>query len=276
MRAWIKTALIGASLALLAPIGAADSGSSKTVFSQRYTPEEAAAFSKTIEKTLGEKGARVAIVFRTGRTRDKLPDGIDYTHGGFWVYQAIQTDNGDLLRGYVGHNLFHGDGESLPKTQSYLETDFPYEFVGASAVDDLAVIIPTPELQRRILTMMADGRYQALHDPNYSLIASPFDDRYQNCNEFLLDVIAGALWETTDYAQIKANLNAHFQADRLKAGLFGRLFGPMADERLKLADHRGKPIYTVTYAALADFMLDHGYASETFKIEPGGITAQRS
>jgi hypothetical protein len=258
------------------PVAAADSGSGGSVFSERYTPEEAATFSKSIEKTLGEKGARVAIVFRTGRTRDKLPEGVEYTHGGFWVYQAIETESGELIRGYVGHNLFHGDGETLPKTQSYLATDFPFEFVGASAVDDLAVIIPTPALQRRILSMMADGRYEALHDPDYSLIASPFDDRYQNCNEFMLDVIAGALWDTTDYAQIKANLIEHFNASRLKAGVFARLFGPLADERLKLADHRGKPVYTVTYRSLSQFMLDNGFATESFKIVPEGIVELQS
>lgn len=263
--------LAGLALTFAAPVAAADSGSGSAVVTEHFSPEAAAAFSKSIEQTLGAKGARVAIVFRTGRTRDRLPEGVDYTHGGFWVYQAIQTDTGELMRGYVGHNLFHGDGETLPKTQSYLETDFPFEFVSASAVEDLAVIIPTPVVQTRILKMMQDGRYQALHDPDYSLVASPFDDRYQNCNEFILDVIAGAVWETTDYAQIKANLNEHFQADRLKTGLLARVFGPLADERLKLADHRGKPIYTVTYRSLSRFMLDHGFAAERFKITPDGI-----
>jgi hypothetical protein len=112
-----------------------------------------------------------------------------------------------------------------------------------------------------------------VHDPDYSLIASPFDDRYQNCNEFMLDVLAAAVWETTDYAQIKANLRAHFEASRVKTGPLARMFGPMVDRRLKLGDHRGKPIQTVTYASLAKFMMDHGYADETFKITPTTVGA---
>ena len=130
------------------------------------------------------------------------------------------------------------------------------------------MIVPTPEVQRRILTMMQDGRYESLHDPDYSLIASPFDDRYQNCNEFLLDVIASAVWETTDYPQLKANLAAHFQAHELSVGPLSRLFGPLVDERLKTRDHRGKAIQTVTYAALARFMLAHGYADAAYTVTP--------
>lgn len=277
MHRLLRTSLASLAMAGLvtttAATAIADSGSGGATFTQRFTAEEAANFSKDIEKTLAAKAARIAIVFRTGRTRDKLPDSIEYTHGGFWVYQPIQREDGSHMRGYVGWNLFHGDGEELPKTQSYLANDFPFEFVGASAVDDLAIIIPTPAIQRRILTMMADGRYEAVHDPDYSLIASPFDDRYQNCNEFMLDVLAAAVWETTDYAQIKANLRAHFEASRVKTGPLARMFGPMVDRRLKLGDHRGKPIQTVTYASLAKFMMDHGYADETFKITPTTVSA---
>lgn len=275
MRRTLKTLIASLALVGLATTPAApafaDSGSGGPVFSQYFEAEEAATFSKDIEKMLAAKGARVAIVFRTGRTRDKLPDGIEYTHGGFWVYQPIQREDGSVMRGYVGWNLFHGDGEEMPKTQSYLANDFPFEFVGASAVEDLGVIVPTPAMQKRILTMMADGRYEAVHDPDYSLIASPFDDRYQNCNEFLLDVIAAAAWQTTDYDQLKVNLSAHFEASQVKTGPLARIFGPMVDERLKLRDHRGQPIRTVTYASLAKFMLDNGYADETFKVTPSTI-----
>ena len=265
-------AFAGFAAVTAAPPAIADSGSGSATFSQYFEAEDAATFSKDIEKLLAAKQVRVAIVFRTGRTRDKLPDGIEYTHGGFWVYQPIQRIDGSIMRGYVGWNLFHGDGAVLPKTQSYLAKDFPFEFVGASAVSDLAVIVPTPEIQRRIRAMMADGRYEAVHDQDYSLIASPFDGKYQNCNEFILDVVSAAVWETTDYDQLKLNLSAHFQASKVKAGLFARMFGPMADERLKLADHRGKAIRTVTYASLSNFMMQNGYADETFRVTPNSAS----
>ena len=49
------------------------------------------------------------MVFRTGRARDKLPKGIAYTHGAFWVYRDIQTADGATAHGYAVYNLYAGD-----------------------------------------------------------------------------------------------------------------------------------------------------------------------
>lgn len=269
----LVTPFCAASLALatlLAPVPAAEAGetSGAGVVSDHFTPETAARFSKDIERDLASRNARVAIVFRTGRPREHLPEGVAYTHGSFWVYQAIETPDGGRTRGYVSHNLFHGDGEETPRTRSYLETDFPFDFVSASAVDDVAVIVPTPEMQRRILALMSDGTYERLHVPGYSLISNPADARLQNCSEFLLDVVAAAAWETDDYAQIKANLSAHFQPQVIDAGPMARLFGPAADERLRMKDHGGGPIETVTYRSLVRFMMEHGLADEAYTLVP--------
>ena len=85
-----------AGLAALVVAGAAlpaiAQDSSARAIAPHFTPEQAAAFSKQMERDLADRGARVAIVFRAGRMRDQLPDGIAYTHGAFWVYRDIQTD----------------------------------------------------------------------------------------------------------------------------------------------------------------------------------------
>lgn len=256
------------TVALIAPPPAAAQDSSQSgVAAGHFEPEEAARFSKQIETALAERDARVAIVFRSGRSRDRLPDGVNFTHGAFWVYQPIRTAEGDIMRGYVTYNLFHGDGETLPRTQSYLETEFPYAFTVASAVDDVGIIVPTPEMQRRILSVMASDTYTDLHVPDYSLISNPADGRYQNCTEFMLDVVSAAAWDTDNPAQIKANLGAHFEPTEITAGPLGRLFSPLADERLRLADHRGAPVRIATFSSLSGFMLEHGLADESLLLE---------
>lgn len=229
---------------------------------EHFTPEEAGTWSKEIERELASRGARVAIVFRSGRPRDALPDGISYTHGSFWVYQPIESE-GRRINGYVSYNLFHGDGDELKKTQSYLATDFPFDFVSASVVDDVAIIVPTPEMQRRILAIMASDDYEKLNRGEYSLIANPADAKYQNCNEFMLDVIAAAAWETFDYPQLKANLKAHFRPSEIDAGPLMKIFGPLADERLRMGDQRGT-IQTVTYESMADFMIRFNLAEDAY------------
>src|SRR5262245_19661757 len=86
----------------------------------QLAPEEAAAFSKQIERDLAARGARVAIVFRTGRPLDELPEGLRYLHGALWVYREVPFVDGTTQRGYVVYSLRPGDGAALPLTESAL------------------------------------------------------------------------------------------------------------------------------------------------------------
>jgi hypothetical protein len=242
--------------------GAADSGSAPAVDS-RLTPEQAAAFSKQIETDLAAKGARVAIVFRAGRPHDKMPRGISYTHGAFWVYRTIHTQDGRDLPGYAVYNLFQGDGKTLPVTQSYLAQDWPFDFTRGSAADDVAVIVPSPEMQRRIVAVMDSPTYARLHNPSYSLIANPLSSKHQNCNGFMLDVIASAVWETSDPAQIRADEKAHFHPSVIEAGPLQRMLAPLADARLK-TDDQSHVLVTTTYESMSAFMKDNGLLEASY------------
>jgi hypothetical protein len=242
--------------------GAADSGSAPAA-DTRLTPEQAAAFSKQIETDLAAKGARLAIVFRTGRPHNKMPRGISYTHGAFWVYRTIHTQDGRDLPGYAVYNLFQGDGKTLPVTQSYLAQDWPFDFVRGSAVDDVAIIIPSPEMQRRIVAVMDSPTYARLHNPSYSLIANPLSSKHQNCNGFMLDVIASAAWDTTDPAQIRADEKAHFHPSVIEAGPVKRLLAPLADPRIK-TDDQSHTLVTATYESMSAFMKDNGLLQASY------------
>jgi hypothetical protein len=257
------------SLAACASAGGGSTTAGGGGFSARGAPashltaEQAAAFSKQVERDLADKGARLAIVFRTGETRDMLPDGISYTHGAFWTFVPISLDDGRVINGYAVYNLYHGDGKTLAMDKSYLHQDFPIDFVAPSAVDDIAVIVPTAEMQRRILSIMDSPTYRALHIEAYSLVSNPHDIRYQNCTEFMLDIIAAAAWETADMAQIKANLKQHFRPTKVKTSLIERFLAPLAEDRIK-TDDQGSTIITATYESMAAFMRDNGLLKEAY------------
>ena len=93
---WTLIAAILIALFAFVLVPQADAGSGAAP-ANRFTVQEAADFSKQIERELAAQGARVAIVFRSGRDRENLPDGVRYTHGAFWVYQPIQTETGETL-----------------------------------------------------------------------------------------------------------------------------------------------------------------------------------
>lgn len=270
MRAALGALLAGAALTLagFAPPASAQDSISTAASVAHFTPVQAAAFSKQIEDDLAGRGARVAIVFRTGRARDKLPKGIAYTHGAFWVYRDIKTAEGAIAHGYAVYNLYAGDDHQWPGDESRLVQDFPLDFARGSSVDDVAIIVPSPEMQRRILGVIDSPTYSQLHNPRYSLIANPLSPKYQNCNDFMLDVIASAAWSTTDSAQIRADEKAHFTPTVVEASGVQRLFGPMLDKRLKTDDQSG-PLKTATYESMADFMKRNGLleAAYTFNFQ---------
>jgi hypothetical protein len=263
-----RALVLALALALASPLGAAPAlaqDSSVRSVAGHFNGAQAAGFSKQIERDLAARGARVAIVFRSGRTRDHLPDGIAYTHGAFWVHRAVKTPTGETLNGYAVYNLYAGDGKTWPLLESRLIQDWPVDFVMGSAVDDVAVIVPSPEMQRRLVGLIDGPSYARLHNPAYSLVSNPFARRYQNCTTFVLDVVAAAAWETDDPQRIGADLRAHFTPTTVKAGGLTRLFGPIADARLRTDDHKG-PVRTATYESLARFMADNGLLQEAYSL----------
>jgi len=261
MTSILRTLACACAMMLAAPM---------TAWADGADPERvvrAAAFSKQIELALAERGARLAIVFRVGRARDELPEGIRYTHGGFFVYQPLQSvDGSETFDGYAVYHLYSGDpsGEDDPRS-SFLAQEFPIDFTLPMDEMEAGIIIPSPALQRRILAVMASEDYQALHHENYSLLSNPHDAEFQNSNEFLLDVMAAALWETTDREQLKVNLAAHFQPARVRLNVFERLFGPIVDRRVEFADHDGG-VYTTTFGSIADFVDSNAYALEVLEL----------
>jgi hypothetical protein len=228
-------------------------------------PEQAARFSKQIEENLAGRGARIAMVFRLGRPREDLPEGISYTHGAFWVYRTLTTATGETTQGYAVYNLYAGDGKAWPTTRSRLVQDWPLNFVQGSTVDDVAVIIPSPEMQRRILAVIDSPTYARLHNPDYTLVSNPWERKYQNCNSFMLDVLGAAIWGTGDPDRITADLKSYFQPTIVKASGLQRLFGPLADGRLRTDDQHG-PIRTATYESLYRFLDGFRLMDTTYSI----------
>lgn len=257
------TALAAAFAVATAALPAMAQDSSAHVVAPHFTVEQAAAFSKQMERSLAAKGARVAMVFRAGRGRDQLPEGISYTHGAFWVYRTIRTADGGSLSGYAVYNLYAGDGKAWSKIESRLVQDYPLDFTRGSTVNDMAVIIPSPEMQRRLLAVIDSPTYAKVHNPAYSLVANPWSRKYQNCNNFMLNVLGAAIWETDDPDRITADLKAHYKPTIVKANAVMRLFGPIADQRLRTDDQKG-PIRTATYESLAVFMAQNHLLQETY------------
>lgn len=232
----------------------------------QFAPEAITHFAKQVEKYVAAQGARVVILGRIGRPPEELPKGVTFTHTAIAIYSSITLPDGKTVKGYAIHNLYQNDKKL---DRSDLVTDYPIDFFWGVHQLRAGIIIPTPELQQRLLQAYASGVDKTLHRPAYSILANPFNDRYQNCTEYTLDVINAAIYQTTDYQQIKANTKAHFKAQPIKISGLKLLVGSMLMEDVTIQDHSGK-VVTATFDTIGDYLADNRLLERAIIFEQNG------
>lgn len=257
---YIKHLLMTIGLLSWSLVGMA--ASSQAHGEQHFQPEELINFAKKVEKTVAEKGARVFLISRVGRPRSELPPGFNYTHMGIGVYSIITTADGRKVPGYTMYNLYQNSGQP---DRSQLVQDYPVDFFSGVYELKTGIVIPKPELQRRLLEVINSDTYKALHNPKYSAISNPYNNQYQNCTEHTLDVINAAIYKTSDIAVIKANNKSYFERQPVKAGPFKMLFASMFTSDITMADH-DENVSTATYTTIANYLEKYDLVQERFEI----------
>lgn len=240
------------------------SSSSAATEVAHFKPEQIIKFSKKVERDLGASGARVAIIARMGRPASELPEGMHFTHVAFAVYSEITDAKGEKLMGYAIQNLYQQDGH--PDVSDLIQ-DFPVDFFAGVAQLESGLIIPSPELQARLLKVIASPAYKQLHQRDYSVIANPYTLGRQNCTEFVLDVVNAAIYQTSDINVIKANERAYFVAQPVNVNPFKLMLGSMFSAEVSTSDHSGQPM-TATFERIADYLQKYDKGSVVKTIYP--------
>ncbi len=221
-----------------------------------YSQEVREGFGRQITQSLKDKGVKAAIVSRSGQDREDLPKGIIFTHSAFWIL-AEDGEN------YEVWNLYHGEDN---RNISSLVTDSPAEFLRLTKEADAGILVPSQEMQDKLAAYLRSAHYGSMHQINYSLISNPFDARWQNCNEFMLDTLASIFWNTDVTSEIKTRLKGTLTPSEITVSPVTRLVGPMVDERLILADHDGD-IFTTTRQTLGQFLDSQGALAEDYILQ---------
>ena len=240
------------------------SSSSQAGEETHFKPEQIIAFAKKVEKNLAAKGARVAVLARMGRPLSELPEGMHFTHVAFAVYSEITTSDGRKVPGYAIYNLYQQNDHP---DVSELVQDFPVDFFAGVALLEAGIIVPSPELQARLLEVIASPAYKAMHDPHYSVIANPFTLGRQNCTEFVLDVINSAIYQTSDMKVIKANEKAFFVAQPVNVNPFKLMLGSMFSAEVSTSDQSGTPV-TATFEKVGDYLRKYDVGSQQLTVLP--------
>jgi hypothetical protein len=187
---------------------------------------------------------------------------VRYTHTAIAVYSTITTEDGRQVPGYVIYNLYQ---DPKHPDRSALVTDYPVDFFAAAFDLKTDIIIPSPELQTRLLEVIASETYSALHNPSYSVISNPFTSEYQNCTEHTLDVINAAVYRTGDLVILKKNSKSYFAPQAIRLSPVAMMFGPLLNQHITFADHEG-PVKTATFSTIARYMEQFELTQERFTV----------
>lgn len=229
-----------------------------------FPAEQIIKFAKQVERTLATQGARVAVLARMGRPAAELPEGMHFTHVAFAVYSQITTSDGRKIPGYAIHNLYqNADRPDL----SELAQDFPVDFFSGVTQLEAGIIIPSPELQRRLLTVIGSPTYSKMHDPHYSVIANPYTVEKQNCTEFVLDVINAAIYQTDDIKMIKVATRDYFEAQAVNVNPFKLMLGSMFTKEVSTSDQSGTPV-TATFEKIGQYLQKYDAGSQVITLLP--------
>jgi hypothetical protein len=239
-----------------------------------YNFKQLATLSKGVERMLASRRVAVALIARAGLPADVLPPGIEYSHTGFAVYSRIRTGDGRLVPGYAIYSLYQR-GEHTG--ESFLAQDYPIDYYATSRVLKAGIVILDRKLQAALLDTIFSDTYPKLHNPVYSAISNPFNTSYQNCTEFVVDVMFAAIYRTGDERRIKSNVRAYFQPHPIEVDAFKLALADRMLADIRTDDHDG-PITTATFESIARFLLRYGLAEEAFSfaVEPTTLYGEKA
>ena len=178
---------------------------------------------------LDASGAEIALIARAGQNLGRY--GVRFSHFGFAWRDHPKG------RWLIAHEL----------NQCGTATSGIYdEGLGNFFLDDLwkmeaAILIPNVATQRRIASALKSRIHLALHEARYNMVAYPFSVKYQNSNQWALEVIAAAeapdsVIATRAQAQKWLAL-ADYQPTELNLDAITRLGARLAKTNVAFDDH---------------------------------------
>ena len=217
---------------------------------------------------LDASGAEVALIARAGQNLSQY--GVRYSHFGF-VWR-------DHPKGQwrVTHELNQCGTAS---------SDIFDEGLGNFFLDDLwkmeaAILIPNAPMQQRLAKLFGARGHLALHEAHYNMVAYPFSTKYQNSNQWALEVIAAVeardvVVSSREQAQQWLKL-AGYQPTELKLGALTRLGARVTKANVAFDDHPGElrwsdRIRTVTVDSVFSFVANRDPSATRIAIDGRSI-----
>lgn len=208
-------------------------------------------------QALDASGAQVALIARAGQ--DLTPYGLRYSHVGLawrdhpagrWVVVHLLNDCGTAQSALYNEGLGNFFLTDLHQYRAQL-------------------ILPAPDVQQRLAQALAARTPLRLHESRYNMLAHTWSTRYQNSNQWALEMLAAASaapGQVATRAEAQQWLRAaDYHAAPVHVGTATRLGARLLRANVAFDDHpvgarmQGS-IATVTVEGIAEFMRRNGAA----------------
>lgn len=205
-------------------------------------------------QALDASGAQAAIIARAGQ--DLSQYGLRYSHVGLawrdhpagrWTVVHLLNDCG------TDHSALYNDGLG----------NF---FLTGLYRHQAQIIVPAPAVQQGLARLLASGTPLRLHEARYSMLAYTWSTRYQNSNQWVLEMLAAASaapGRVESRAEAQQWLNAAgYRPVAVQVGAAARLGARLFRANVAFDDHptamrlRGR-FATVTVDDIERFVLSH-------------------
>jgi hypothetical protein len=194
--------------------------------------------------------AEVAIIARVGQDLSKYH--LRYSHLGL----VRRTADGRWIVLHELNQCGTAESELFEEGLGNFFMDSPFAF-------ETMILIPSVELQKKLVTVLESGQARQLHQHRYNMLAFAYSTRYQNSNQWALEVLAAAQANEvriTQREQAQAWLKlASYQPETLHISALTRLGARMFKANVSFDDHpmdrrMAGLIDTVTVESVARFL----------------------
>ena len=222
LRTWLAAGLLATSVTMPAWAGRPCESTPPTVASVT----QGLGLAERTLQALDATGATVVALARVGQNLSAYR--IRYSHMG-WAYKEDGTWR-------VLHKL---NQCGTDRSGVYREglgdffLDAPHEYVAG-------IVVPRPEVQARLLPRLKDAALGApLHTRRYSMLAYPWAQRYQQSNQWAVELLAASMAEgVTDREGAQRWLQeAGYQPTEIHLSALKRLGGRMTRANVSFDDH---------------------------------------
>ena len=223
---------------------------------QLSTLEKGLSLAARVSESLDASGATVVAIARAGQDLSKY--GLRYSHFG-WAYKTP-----------TGWRVVHKLNQCGTSTAQLYRQGFGQFFLDDLFAYEAAVLVPNKQIQENLFSLLQDdSKLTQLHTPSYNMLAYPWAQKYQQSNQWALEVLASAMEPTVvdrSRAQNWLKLKAYEPAV-FKIGAGTRLGARMTRANIAFDDHPNEKrfsdrIETVSVESVFGWMQKSNFAAD--------------